>query len=381
MKTLKIIQYIIVWRLFLFAVLALSLSTFSLQFNFIGGGVSSYLKNPYLWGWINFDGEHYLSIAQNGYHALEYFFFPLYPTLTRYVAFIIGRTPLGFAFSGLIVSHVALLIGLIGLVKLITLDYPLIIAKRTILLFLLFPTSFFFGGYFTESLFFALVVWSFYFLRHKNWFLSGLLGAFASGTRLVGIALIPALLIEGYLHEKRIFSKSMAKAVITSGITLLGLGIYMFFLYKRTGDPIAFFTSLNSVFGDQRSDSIILLPQVFYRYIFKILPALNYSYFPQVFTAYLEIATGIVFLVLSIISFFKLRMSYGIYALGAYIIPTLSGSFSSFPRYVLAIFPAFILMSIGLTKLSPAIRGTVYVVFAILLSLATSLFLRGYWIS
>ncbi len=229
-------------------------------------------------------------------------------------------------------------------------------------------------------MFFAEVVWALYFARKGQWFYAGLLGAFATGTRIVGLALIPALIVEAYMQYKMNFKK-YTLPILAAFMTLLGIVVYMLFLKARTGDPLNFFTSLNSVFGAQRDDSIVLLPQVFYRYIFKILPNIDYHYFPQVFTTLLELGSGLLFLVLSIIAFFKIRLSYAFYLAFGYLIPTLSGSFSSFPRYALVLFPGFILMALGMQIIPRPARAFVYISSAVLLFVSLSLFVRGYWVS
>ena len=83
-----IIRYFFIWKVTLLVILLFSISIFSLQFNFLGGGLQSYLHAPYLWSHLNFDGEHYATIAQNGYKPLEYFFFPMYPILIYYFSFL-----------------------------------------------------------------------------------------------------------------------------------------------------------------------------------------------------------------------------------------------------------------------------------------------------
>ncbi len=380
MKMITLMKYFIFWRIAIFFVLFFSLTLFPLQFSFLGGGLPKYLHNPLLWSWLNFDGEHYFSIAQNGYHPLEYFFFPVYPMSVRVLADIFGRSVAGVALEGIIFSNVSFLIGLVGFIKLIRIDYKTSVTQNAVILLLLFPTSFYFGSFFTESLFFAEVIWALYFARKGQWFYAGFIGTFATGTRIIGVALIPAFVAEAYVqyntHIKKYFLPFVA-----SLMTLLGLLVYMLFLKERTGDPLNFFTSLNSVFGAQRDDSIVLLPQVFYRYFFKILPNIDYYYFPQVFTTFLELGSGILFFILSVIAFFKLRLSHATYMAFGYLVPTLSGSFSSFPRYALVLFPGFILMALIFENMPRTIRAFVYVISGVLLFVSLSLFIRGYWIS
>lgn len=362
-----IIKSFLIWRLGLFLILFIAIKFLPLQQHFIGGGVGNYLKAPWLWAWANFDGENYLSIAKYGFLFVGQAFFPLYPLIIRFFGSGI--------WAGLLISNLSFLIALIGLYKLIKLDYPEKIARLSILLLLLFPTSFYFGSVYSESMFLALVVWSFYCFRKEKYLLSGLLGMFASATRVIGILLLPVLLIEAIKKQKKLILKHYPLAIIS-----FGLIAYMMYLWRVSGDSLAFIHSLPS-FGEQRSSVPILFPQVFYRYVFKILPNLNYLYFPIVFTTVLEFVTALLFLCFSVLSFFRLRLSYSVFLLLGYLIPTLSGSFSSLPRYVLVLFPAFILLALWAEKLSRPFRIVFYGILFIGLAVASAMFLRGYWVS
>lgn len=365
------------WRIFLFILLFLAISTVPLQMNFLGGGLQNYLSKPYFWAWANFDGEHYLSIAQNGYGFGEQAFFPAYPFLMRALASPIGKSLAGLNWLGILISNVAFFAALVYLYKLIRLDYSKKIARLSIALLLLFPTSFYFGSVYTESLFLALVVSSFYSARKNRWFLAVVLGATAAATRFVGILMLPVLALEFWIQRGKKLKVSNTLLVF---LVPVGLLFYMYYLKVSTGDPLAFIHTLSG-FGEQRSTTPIILPQVFYRYFFKILPNVNYEYFPVAFTTFLELLVGIVFLVVSVLTFFRLRLSYAVYLAAGYLIPTLSGSFSSLPRYVLVLFPAFILAAKYISGKSKVLQILAIVILFILLGIATSLFVRGYWVS
>lgn len=338
-----ILKSFVIWRIFLFLGVYLSSYIFDLQSNFLGGGMQNYLSNPYFWAWGNFDGEHYLAIAQFGYQPLTYFFFPLYPILIR----LFGNTQL----TALLISHFSFLIALIGFYKLVRLDYSEKIARLVIILLLVFPTSFFFGSVYTESLFFALVVWFFWFLRKKKWLWVTFLGSLASAARIMGIVLLVPF----------------------------GLFGYMYYLFALTGDPLAFVHNI-TLFGGQRSENIIILPQVFYRYIFKIIPNLGYSYFPAVFPAFLELGVAVVFLALIFLAIKKLKPVYVYYLIAGYLLSTISGSFSSLPRYVLVLFPAFILLGLFLEK-KPILK-VLWVGLSVAISvISVMLFTRGYFVA
>lgn len=341
--------------------------------NFLGGGFSNYITNPLFWGHLNFDGEHYLTVAQIGYQSLTYFYFPVFPLLVRFIGNLFGGGFFNLAIIGLVVSNVSFFIALVGIWKLTVKDFGEKIARLTVLIILFFPTSFYFGSYYTESLFLALVVWSFYLARKEKWFWAGILGGIVSATRVIGFILLPVFFVE-------IVEKKKYKYLFFLLFIPLGIFIYMWYLKVATHDPLNFLNTV-SIFGAQRSSGFILLPQVFYRYFFKIIPSLTYSFFPVVFATYLELVVSVVFLILIIFSFWRLKISYCLYALFAYLIPTLAGSFSSMPRYVLVIFPVFILVAILIDKIPTFYKYLIFSVMILMLGVATAMFFRGYWVA
>lgn len=376
----KILSVFFIWRIVLIIPVLFSLQYIPLYSNdLLGGGFSQYIKSPLLWGWANFDGEHYMSIARFGYRPLTYFFFPVYPLLIRFFASILNKNILdSYLYSGLFISHLSFLLSIIGISKLLSLDYKKNIVWNTIILLILFPTSFYFFSVYTESIFLAVCVWSLYFCRKRTWIPAVFLASIATATRLIGIAIFPAIVIEilFYRNEKK---DNWIKYLYLFLIPL-GLIFYMFYLNDKTGNPFEFVNQIEH-FGGQRSSNPVLLPQVFYRYIFKILPVVNLSFLPIFFSTWLEFLTGVLFLILSVISGIKLRKSYTTFLVIGYLFPTLSGSFSSLPRYCIVLFPGFLLMSLYLTKQKTILRYTIFVLFALLQFLALALFIRGYWIS
>jgi hypothetical protein len=245
-----------------------------------------------------------------------------------------------------------------------------------ILLLVLFPTSFYFAAVYSESLFFALLVWTFYFARRGNYFAASILGMFLTATRFVGIIILPAILFEWFLQNRTNRLKHFPDVVLAIPI---GIFAYMYYLEKKVHDIFAFFTSLTA-YGEQRSNHLITLPQVFYRYLFKILPNLNFNFFPGIFSTGFEFFIGIFYLFLSIIAFARVRFSYSIILLLGYLLPTFSGSFSSLPRYVLILFPAYIIFTQFVSK-SKFYLFVFSAISFILLVISFSLFARGYWIS
>jgi len=368
MTTGQILKYYLLWQLSILVVTALSAFVLPLRQNYLGVGIQTYQSNPLLYSRANFDGNHYLSIAQNGYGYAQQAFFPLYPSLIKKLGAVF-KPPIS---SGLLIPNVSFLFSLFFLNRLIRLDFSPEISKLTLLVLLTFPTSFFFGEVYTEGLFFLLLTSSFYFARTGKWWLAGICGGLAAYTKFIGIFIFPALLVEWWVSQRKI------KNLLFLLIIPLGLLIYMRFLDRSVGDPLAFF-HVQKLFGQARSEKIILLYQVFWRYA-KMVVTVDRSN-PIFLNVLLELATGILFLVTSIYSFLKHRLSYSLFNLAAYIVPTLTGNFVSLPRYVLVCFPSFILLGKFFSQAQPKKRVIILSIMGLCFAFLLGLFSRGYWVA
>ena len=381
-----------IWRLtlFLIAWLGEKLVSFTPSFPYSDIYlIPSGLPN-WLWSFANFDGVHYLTIAISGYSAqFTQVFFPLYPLLVGLlIKLFLFLPPI---IIGLLVSNLFFLFALVVAWKLFYLDYKKQEIRWMILFLSFFPTSFFFGSFYTESFFLFLVITSFYFARKRQWLISGILGGLASATRLVGIFLLPALLWEWHrnikytnnkLNSKDLFSKTLHSTfnILHSPILYLvplGLISYMCYLQYKFGDFL-YFWHAQPVFGAQRSgEGMILLPQVIFRYL-KILLSIPTS--SLIFwTSFSELLFCLVVILLLLIAHrLRIRLSYLIFSWLALLAPTLTGTFSSIPRYVLVVFPIYIVL--GLIK-NKILKVLILTIFFILLSLYTILFTSGHWVS
>jgi hypothetical protein len=149
--------------------------------------------------WERADGLWFLRIADGGYGATDgsAAFFPLYPIAIRAVSFMLAGHPLPAA---LLVSNLSFLGALIVLYRLTKRELSVPVARTTVLVLALFPTSFFFFAPLSESLFLLLAVASFAAARSRRWVVAGVLGALAAATRIVGIVMVAALAAEA-VHQ------------------------------------------------------------------------------------------------------------------------------------------------------------------------------------
>jgi len=321
--------------------------------------------------WGNFDGVHYTKIAESGYFQFSQAFFPFYPLLIRYVRQLL---PVSFETIGIGISLVSFLIGLVVLYQLLA-KKSVELAKFTTVFLLTFPTSFFFHAVYTEGLFFLCVVLVMYFVDKKQFFLSGVVIGIAGAIRIVGVCLAIYALFE-YIQTKP--KKIRVMDVIGFLCMPIGLIAYMYFLFRSQNDPLLFM-HVQAAFGANRSgDKLILLPQVIWRYIKMIVTAYMQPTVMSYLVTVLEfVMTGVSYVLLW---FGRKSISIGasVYCLAVLTIPTLTGTFSSMPRYILAAVPLFIILG---SIPSKKVRMLLLLVSSVLEIMATALFLRGWFIA
>lgn len=376
-KIWKISSLVILWRLALFGIAAVA--AFALpyipSFPYAAELLASTHLPAWLYSWGNFDGVHYLTIAERGYHAAAAIqaFFPVFPLFLSVLAY-----PLA---GGLLLNGILTVTAVYALFTLVRLDTSFKISWWTVVGFLLFPTSFFLGALYSEPLFLSAVFGSFLAARKRQWWLAAGLAGVASATRIVGVALWPALCLElWWQHRQLPFSEFLLKHVKHLLITTLaasGLVGYMWYLQREFADPLLFL-HVQKDFGSGRQDSFILFPQVIWRYI-KILWStrpFDWKYFS--YAQDLVLSLGVLGILIG--WYKKIRPSYLLFSLLVFFIPPLTGTLSSMPRYVLACFPIFFLLGEWLSQYR-TLRILLLTVSVILLIINTMLFIQGYWVA
>lgn len=375
----KVVSLFIIWRVSLFTVAFIAtilIPKFGNRFPYWDMMLVPTGLPSWIWSFGNFDGVHYLRIVTMGYESSQYSqaFFPLYPILIK-----IMTIENYYFISAIVLSNLLLLLAIYVFYRLLRIDYEGKICFRSIILLLSFPTAYYFGSIYSESLFFFLTVSSLFFLRKDHYLVAGFFGALASATRILGLLLIPVFLIDIYIAVKKgklqIKSEQFFKAVISTLIPPLGLLLYMWYLKVGFNNPLYFLTS-QPAFGAERSSlPIVLLPQVFFRYIKMLITVPVNSW--QFFSSALELTFAIIAVMVLVGTFKKIRFSYWVFSLGCVIVPTLTGTFSSMPRYILMMF----LLLPFLAKLSKKYFILLTILFIILGMLLVAFFTRGYWIA
>ncbi|MFZ2025210.1 MAG: hypothetical protein WAV51_02940 [Microgenomates group bacterium] len=321
--------------------------------------------------WGNFDGVHYVKIAESGYYQYAYAFFPVYPLLMRAFHQIL---PLPYEYIGVGISLISFLIGLMILYALLAKKSQRL-AKFTTVFLLAFPTSFFFRAVYTEGLFFLCVVLVMHFVSKKQLLWAGVVIAVASAIRIIGICLALYALIE-YIGSK----PKNIRIVDILGFLIMPIGLfwYMYFLNATQNDPFLFM-HVQSAFGANRSGSALISPpQVVWRYLKMLVTAYMQPTVMSYLVTVLEfVMTGISYVALWL-GRKRISLAALLYCLVVLTIPTLTGTFSSMPRYILAAVPLFIILG---SIPSKKIKISLLLGSTILEIMATALFLRGWFIA
>ncbi len=291
--------------------------------------------------WNTWDTHHYLNIAKEGYSSsmvdekhLLIVFFPLYPFLIKIFSLVFQDHLL----SALLVSNIAYIFAVFYLYKLVHIDFEKEDALRSIIYFSIFPTAYFLHAAYTESLFLALTLASFYYARKDRWALSGVIGMLAAATKITGIILLPVLVIE-YLSQREYKKENIRKDILWILVIAIGFVLYLVLNYITYGDPLKFL----EIQGEHWSKSLAIPTKGFLNAwvgIFGRTPEYSMS------VGLFEIVFSVLGLILIIYSFFRLRFSYSLYALATWLIITSTSFWQSIPRYTLTIFPIFIALAI-----------------------------------
>jgi hypothetical protein len=204
-------------------------------------------------GMCRWDCSWYVKLSQTGYdpfpvptmiNAGNWAFFPLYPILVAIVRTLTGLQTI-VAATGL--SIVLCIVSARVVWPLLGKDL------RAYTLFSAFllagPFSIWFTTFYTEALFLLLSLCVFAALQKKQFLLAGLFAALLSGTRIVGVFIVFAILIEIWRAHRaaggswRDFIPAVLKQptqLLAIFIAPLGLFAYMAYLHFHIGDALAF---------------------------------------------------------------------------------------------------------------------------------------------
>jgi hypothetical protein len=201
-------------------------------------GFSGYLLND----WFYRDSQWFLSIVNNGYtyhgagRVASVAFFPAYPLLIKSLQLALGLAP---DLGAMMIANLAFLGALIYMRKLAEHEFGPSVARRAVFYMAIFPTAFFSFAPYSESLFLLCSIASLYYMRTERWWLAGLFGGLACGTRVLGIFLAIPFAWE-YLRRHHWNPRRFRLDVLAGALIPAAVVAYMVYLDGFTGDPLAF---------------------------------------------------------------------------------------------------------------------------------------------
>ncbi|HEY3344444.1 MAG TPA: hypothetical protein VGJ97_05935 [Anaerolineaceae bacterium] len=337
-----------------------------------------FLSNHYwLDIWCRWDSRWYLSIITDGYrqlapsviatHFTNLAFFPLYPYLVKLAAVLaIPFQSQGFYLTfGVILSNLCFLGGAGLLYKLIV-DWIAdeAVARRTLLLIFAFPTSFIFSCFYPEGLFFLLSVATLLLGYQKKWLWAGIVGALLAVSRPQGILVIVPLFLL-YMKSVEWKLRSIRLDLGWQALIPAALAAHFVSLYSRTGTLIAPLVAQQP----WRSDKNIIQDAI---YLIHLQPSLNVWQIDGII--------WVLFAVILIAGAWRLRSwPIAVYGLLQLVLPVSTGTFFSFARFAVTIFPIFIMLAMFLKK-----RSLLFIVVAVLFTFQVMYWLgwvNYFWIS
>lgn len=316
------------------------------------------------------DAEAYVRIAREGYvpaaSASEHStaaFTPLLPLLMRGLAAVAGRSDDdALLAAGILATNAALLVGLVFLVRLGRMELDARdagSARRAALYLLVFPTSILLSAAYAESLFLAFGVASLVEARAGRWWLAGALGALAALSRVFGLALVVPLAVERVLQHRQ--GRRVGIDVLAVIAPLLGFAGWQAYVVS-VGGPL--YLEAETAFGRRAAAPWDALTGLFD-------PA-------QYGQPWIVLTTLVLMTVLVALSWRVLHPTTAACGTALLLAAASSGTLTSFPRYALAMFPAFLVL--GWLGRHRAIHVAYLALATLLAVVLTAMWAAWYWI-
>jgi hypothetical protein len=329
------------------------------------------------------DSLDYLQIAQHGYtRALMHgntAFFPLYPlTIALGGKILAGNLPL----AALVITNASWYVALLQLGYLVRDDFGADLVLPVTSAYLLFPLAFFCFVPYPEALYLACAIAAFRALRQQRWALAAALGGCAVLTRHVGIFLaLPFLWEYGRTHQQpaapaRWWRWQVRPDVLWVALIPGGLALYCLWLWHSVGDPLAF---LHAEATWHRS--LVLPGLILWQSAMALFePAGSFLRF-RLWMDFLVVWTMVALVAKNARI---LPMRYLLYLIGSWGLflcsPTQTFPLISQPRYILDVFPVFIVLGYQLMRYRWL--RIVYPLLGVPLQVALfAMFVRGGWIT
>jgi hypothetical protein len=264
-------------------------------------------------------------------------------------------------------------------------------ARDTALFVALYPVAFVFTAAYSDGLFLALAAGSFLAGVQKRALAAGMLGALACGTRLVGLALLPGLIVLLWPRLRRDVLRLAPLLLLPAAV-----GAYALYLDRHVGDPWAFvhaegvtwhrhvhtlgpFSGLWLAFRDGYQGAVEIA---------RHLPRAPHGAFEHrdqwASWNVIQVLLLIAALWLTWVTWRRVGAAFALYSLALIAIVLSSPAdlvpLVSLPRFLLADFPLFLALA-ALAGTRPRLRSSLLVGFATIGGAAAAAFAHHAWIA
>jgi hypothetical protein len=320
-------------------------------------------------GLLGSDAGWYQTIAAHGYGALPRSairFFPLLPLLDRWLSDITSLT-VGIA-SLLITNAASLLLG-IGMYALVRSEFrDSLLARRAVWLIMLAPPAFVFVMGYSEALLVLLAVAFFINVRRGNWWWAALFGYLAGTARPIGCLLVvPALIevIRSWRTDRWRGWPAKAAAIVAS---VAGTVTYLGWVSATFG---GFLEPLK--IQQQQAHHGALADPVSTMYHALANLAHGHHIGDALHVPWIGVAV-----VLLVVAFWRLPVSYGAFALCVIVVALSGSNLDSFERYALSAFP--LVMGAATLLRSPRVATVTYVLCGAAMAMYAVLAFQGAYV-
>lgn len=347
---------------------------------------SALFDGSWFWdGWVRYDAGWYVMIADHGYtyspgQQSTVAFFPAYALAMRGLGGLLGNVPL----AGIAVTIACGAGALVAFHRwcLALLSPPA--ALTAVACLALYPYAYYlYGAVYGDALFLLCALLAFLAFEHDHLWLAGLAGAVATGTRLVGIAVVVGLVV-GVLERRsaltrrggrwpRLDVRRLRPGDAGVLVSVGGLAAFAAYLWSRFDDPLLFST-VQETWGQEPGWRTWFKYDI-YRWL-RDEPDLFYTHG-------LLIQAALWALVLATVPAVTRRFGwrYGAYLVALVVVPAIgSQDFQGMGRYLLGAFPSFALLGSLLAEHRWA-RRAMLPLSAVALVVFTGMFANGRYIS
>jgi hypothetical protein len=253
-------------------------------------------------------------------------FYPLYPLLMRGLQEALG---IPLFESGIAISLASLLLALLLLGKTLEARSGPRAVLPGITVLLLFPTAFYFASVYTESLFLLTTVATFWAIRRGHWSAAALAGFAAGLTRLNGVLIALPVAWFAWEAARRKWRALRPRVLLAVAAPVVGAALYPLYLWRAFGSPLLFFHAGGAQWTHR--------------------PAVPWAFAQTGGQSALGLLASaaclVLFLALTVFLFLRRETPEALYAAATLAMLLSSGSLAGLPRYVLPLFPCFLLLA------------------------------------